>query len=190
VDTLNGGLGDDSFLVDANDIVVEAAGEGEDTILTSDGRVMEASVERLTLQGTASVDVTGNVLGNRIVGNDGNNRLSGLSGLDSLFGGAGDDSLEGGAHRDNLTGGAGADRFIFTPGSGNDTVTDFDGLAGPGGDALDFTAFGITLADLTISSAAGGLNAHHGHGHGRVRAAGRRRLRHAGHGERHPALRG
>jgi serralysin len=52
-----------------------------------------------------------------IIGNDLNNRLFGL---------AGDDTLIGNGGNDRLTGNGGADVFVFSAGSGKDTVVDFD----------------------------------------------------------------
>jgi Ca2+-binding RTX toxin-like protein len=43
-----------------------------------------------------------------------------------------------------LTGGAGSDVFIFEPGSGHDTITDFT----VGQDSLDVSELGVTLADF------------------------------------------
>lgn len=70
----------------------------------------------------------------RMFGDTGNDRLSGGDGRDRLFGGSGDDTLRGGAGADVLDGGrgndllhggAGGDRFVFSPGRGDDVITDF-----------------------------------------------------------------
>ena len=61
-----------------------------------------------------------------LVGGNGDDELFGGNGDDELNGGAGDDILTGGAGEDILTGGSGDDTFIFGPGSGDDTITDFD----------------------------------------------------------------
>jgi Ca2+-binding RTX toxin-like protein len=57
---------------------------------------------------------------------DGQNFLFGYQGKDQLFGLGGDDFLNGGQGKDQLTGGEGADTFVFTKGSGKDTITDFE----------------------------------------------------------------
>ncbi|MEN8918505.1 MAG: Hint domain-containing protein, partial [Octadecabacter sp.] len=44
----------------------------------------------------------------------------------SISGEEGDDTLIGGAGGDVLTGGAGDDTFVYEPGDGNDTITDFN----------------------------------------------------------------
>ena len=52
--------------------------------------------------------------------------LFGKQGKDKLFGLGGDDILNGGQGKDELTGGEGADTFVFTKGSGKDTIMDFE----------------------------------------------------------------
>lgn len=52
--------------------------------------------------------------------------LFGKQGKDKLFGLGGDDFLNGQQGKDELTGGEGADTFVFTKGSGKDTITDFE----------------------------------------------------------------
>ena len=91
VDSLVGGLGNDSYIVDsAADVLVEAAGEGIDTVSSSVDYVLSADLENLTLTGTA-LSGTGNTVGNVITGNAGNNTLDGGAGNDTLNGGAGND---------------------------------------------------------------------------------------------------
>ena len=52
--------------------------------------------------------------------------IFGKQGKDHLFGLGGDDFLNGGQGKDQLTGGEGADTFVFTKGSGKDTIMDFE----------------------------------------------------------------
>ncbi|MBQ4855820.1 calcium-binding protein [Rhodanobacter sp. B2A1Ga4] len=91
-DTLTGGLGDDTYVVDnVDDQVVEAPSEGEDTVESSIDYALGATLENLTLLGTANLNGTGNDQDNVLIGNDGNNRLEGGLGADSLHGGLGND---------------------------------------------------------------------------------------------------
>jgi Ca2+-binding RTX toxin-like protein len=126
-DTMSGGRGNDfAYVDDAGDRVLEAAGEGSDTVFAAvdytlaDGQ----EVERMRGNaGTADLALGGNAFNNEIVGGRGNDTLTGGDGNDTLDGGAG-------AGADTLTGGAGNDVFLFDRdfiGVANvDTVADFD----------------------------------------------------------------
>lgn len=78
-------------------------------------------------------------------GLNGNDTITGGSGNDVLVGGKGNDTLIGGAGNDTLTGGLGADTFVFRPGDGHDTITDFSHIEG---DRIDLSAF----ADFTSAN--------------------------------------
>jgi Ca2+-binding RTX toxin-like protein len=111
-DQMHGGQGNDTFLVDDTaDLVIEAAGEGTDTVLSSVTHHLSSNIENLTLTGGSGSNGFGNELANVILGNTGANRLSGLSGNDRLTGYAGDDTLDGGAGVDTMRGGIGDDRY-------------------------------------------------------------------------------
>ncbi|HST36531.1 MAG TPA: calcium-binding protein [Allosphingosinicella sp.] len=120
-DTLVGGLGDDLYFIDdAGDIVVEASGEGRDIVASNLDYALGpgASIELMTtgfIGGTATLNLTGNELGNELWGNDGVNALHGGGGnaTDALFGFGGNDRLDGGGGLDLLVGGAGQDSFVF-----------------------------------------------------------------------------
>ena len=171
-DRMVGGTGDDIYTVDnAKDVVVENAGEGNDTIITTVNYTLPSNVENLYLNGGATIG-TGNALNNWIVnqnasgsstlyGMDGNDTLIGGSGTDTLVGGSGDDFLrggdgndvlKGGTGKDLLEGGAGADRFVFAPGdlaktyATADTITDFSHAQG---DKIDLSAFDATIGTST-----------------------------------------
>lgn len=131
--TLVGLAGDDTYGVTTlGTVVVEAAGGGIDTVISSVDFTLSAEVEHLNLTGSA-VNGTGNGLANDIKAGAGNQVLSGLggndilnagAGSDTLYGGDGNDNLTGGSGNDKLFGGAGKDTFVF----GQDSVTarDFD----------------------------------------------------------------
>jgi len=93
-DTMIGLGGNDVYLVDnAGDRVIEAAGEGSDTVRTSVSYTLAAdqSVEILEAVGSNSVNLTGNSLANTVRGNAEDNLINGGYGNDTLFGGGGQD---------------------------------------------------------------------------------------------------
>lgn len=151
-DSMSGGVGDDAYLVDAaTDVVVEAAGEGMDSVTSSVTLTLAANVENLTLSGTSGLSGTGNALANVLAGNSGANSLSGLDGDDTLIGGGGNDTL---------IGGLGADSFVFNSTAvGVDVISDFNELNGGGeeGDVLRFEGLGVgTFAYLGSGTFSGG----------------------------------
>src|SRR5262249_57113923 len=102
-DTMTGGRGDDTYIVDnAGDKVIEAAGEGSDIVYAVVDWSMAAGQEIESLRAYAA----GAISGVSLAGNEFNNGLIGGSGNDMLNGGAGDDTLNGGTGDDMLTGGA------------------------------------------------------------------------------------
>ncbi|WP_252381142.1 beta strand repeat-containing protein [Desulfovulcanus ferrireducens] len=149
-DTMTGGTGDDTYVVDsAGDTVIEAVGEGVDTVESHVSYTLADNVENLTLAGTGSSSGTGNEMDNIITGNSGNNSLYGLDGNDSLSGGAGHDLLDGGAGADVMAGNTGddtyvvdtlADTVIENVGEGTDTVHTH----------LDYT-LGANVENLTLT---------------------------------------
>ncbi|HEY8610735.1 MAG TPA: Calx-beta domain-containing protein [Roseomonas sp.] len=134
IDTLDGGEGDDSYVVDGpEDIIIDAG--GIDTIISSVSWTLSASMENLTLSGTAAIDGTGNDLANTLTGNGAGNMLDGGNGDDLLLGGGGNDALNGGYGNDRLEGGSGNDTLVgkggadtMLGGAGDDTYT-VDSLA-------------------------------------------------------------
>lgn len=141
VDTMVGGAGNDVYVVrDAGDQVIEAAGQGLDSVWAYVSTVLAPNVERLFLQpardaagvGIEGLSGTGNVLANTIFGNGFDNTLTGLWG------------------NDTLRGGAGADAFVFnrTPGAGNvDHILDFNRTAVDEGDTLRMDHAVFTAVD-------------------------------------------
>ncbi|YAF72752.1 calcium-binding protein [Pseudomonas sp. G7(2022)] len=91
-DTMIGGGGHDTYIVDnINDIVIELADEGIDTVNISVDYTLTANVEDGQMLGNANLNLTGNALDNVLHGNSGNNILSGGLGADRMIGEGGDD---------------------------------------------------------------------------------------------------
>ena len=96
-DILEGGAGNDTYIVDTQaDSVIEAAGEGTDTVRTSVSYVLnglEIEVLETTNQsGTTAINLTGNDFGNSINGNNGANVINGGGGADTMKGLGGNDT--------------------------------------------------------------------------------------------------
>jgi Ca2+-binding RTX toxin-like protein len=133
-DTLTGGDGNDWYSIDnAKDMVVEADGEGSDTVSSTGSVDLNLprfdNIEHVTLIGGGTINATGNTGANLLRGNAAGNILTG---------GDGADTLDGGLGVDRLTGGSGSDLFVrHALNEGRDIITDFQ--AGAGGDVLDIS---------------------------------------------------
>ena len=122
-DYLEGGAGDDIYIVDdAGDIVAEAAGEGDDGIISSISIFLPDNIERLTLTGTEATGATGNDGDNTLCSSDGANRLIGMGGNDTLIGGGGADTLVGGTGDDYYEVDNAGDTIVELAGQGDDLV--------------------------------------------------------------------
>jgi Ca2+-binding RTX toxin-like protein len=153
VDTLIGALGNDIYIVDnANDLLTENLGEGEDTARASVTYSLDtqgANVEGLTLTGTAAIDGTGNGLANILTGNTAVNTLDGGAGEDTLNGGAGADVMIGGLNSDTYYIDNAADTIIENGGEGNDRI--FTGITYN----LGLNAAEVEIVTLTGTAAIG-----------------------------------
>jgi len=125
-DVMQGGAGNDTYVVDhVGDVVIEAAGGGNDRVLSQVSYTLSDNVETLQLSSSKAIDGTGNAQDNTLIGNAGANVLDGRGGIDTL------------------TGAGGADVFQFQFGEANgDVVTDFIGAGVAGGDILRFLGYG------------------------------------------------
>lgn len=102
-DAMIGGMGNDTYYVDnAGDQVVEAAGQGSDTIWStvSYSLTNAQAVEALYASGPAGLTLQANDLGVSLFGGAGIDTLVGGAGADMLYGGGGADLLRGGAGND------------------------------------------------------------------------------------------
>ena len=102
---MEGGNGNDVYVTDGLDRIVEAVGAGIDTVRSYVTMALGANLENLTLIGGGVQYGSGNGLANRLTGNAHANLLNGYGGNDTLFGGGG------------------ADNFVFQ--SGRDVILDF-----------------------------------------------------------------
>jgi Ca2+-binding RTX toxin-like protein len=140
-DTLQGLAGNDVYIVDADDLVLEAASGGNDLVASTTSYALNAGAEVETLSttysgGVGALNLSGNAFGQTIVGN------------------AGANVLDGGMGADTLQGLGGADTFAFTTalGGGNvDAILDFAG--GSDKIALDDAVFtGLGLGALSANA--------------------------------------
>ncbi|WLI90254.1 Ig-like domain-containing protein [Massilia sp. R2A-15] len=165
-----GTAGNDTYRVVLGKDTTYDGGKGNDKIIGAAGAdVLIGGEGNDTIDGGAGNDViTGNDGIDSLAGGDGNDSLDGGAGNDSLNGGNGDDFVDGGIGDDLVQGGAGADRlvgnagndamlggkgddvldggsgndlFVFSLGSGHDTILGFK----PGEDTI-LTGFGETGA--------------------------------------------
>lgn len=143
-DRLTGGAGNDTFVVDrTQDVIVENANQGTDTVQASLTLTLASNVENLILTGTSNINGTGNTLNNVLTGNSGRNSLSGSTGNDVLDGGTGNDTLTGGEGNDSYYADVAADSIVEQANQGTDHV---------------FAAFNATLGNnleiLTLTGTA------------------------------------
>jgi Ca2+-binding RTX toxin-like protein len=161
-DILNGGAGNDFYVINHYyDQVVEAPGEGVDTVLLKvNSYSLPTNVENFLLTGSATYAYAANstgslymvanaTLGSALISGSGNDVLIGGAGNDSMNGGSGNNYLDGGSGNDLLEtsggnafilGGAGNDTLQTLFGFGNDNLNGGEGndvlLSGSGNDTL------------------------------------------------------
>jgi serralysin len=93
VDTIVGGAGDDIYAVyNTATVIIENAGEGNESVWAAVSYALTANVEDLYLVG--DINGIGSADNNTIIGYGiGNNIIDGGDGIDNLFGGAGNDTF-------------------------------------------------------------------------------------------------
>lgn len=125
---LHGGTGDDAYVIaQFGAVIVEAAGEGTDTVYTTVSFRLPDNVENLVLNDAPRDGArgVGNALDNVISVDSGQSKdvlLYGAAGDDTLHGGQGSDYLDGGTGADRMDGGAGNDTYVV--GDRGDVVTE------------------------------------------------------------------
>jgi Ca2+-binding RTX toxin-like protein len=155
-DTLYGGADNDTYVAEGSETIVEAAGEGTDTVETAlavYSLETIANIERLAGTARTGQSLTGNGLSNEIVGSIGADSLFGLAGNDALRGGAGNDLLDGGAGADAMHGGLGDDVYVVD--DAGDTIVETDYGRDRVETSLASYALGDHLEDLTGTSGLG-----------------------------------
>ncbi|GAA0653566.1 calcium-binding protein [Brevundimonas lenta] len=150
---LQGGLGDDRYILETADTVVEVAGEGTDTV---EARInaynLAANVENLVFGGTGNFSGTGNALNNVMTGGAGDDLLRGRGGVDSLVGGAGVDTADYSQAAAGVHARLDVMRAVNDGDGATDTYTSIEAILGS---AFNDTLVGGTLGDRL----SGGLGA-------------------------------
>lgn len=117
-DKLVGGRGDDLLKGDDGRDLLRGD-EGRDTLKGGKGDdTLEGGLDDDVLRGEGGRDL--------LLGQAGKDGINGGDGADTLDGGNGNDKLDGEGGNDLLIGGDGADQFLFRPGGGVDTISDFE----------------------------------------------------------------
>jgi Ca2+-binding RTX toxin-like protein len=92
-DEMQGGVGNDTYIVNSvNDSILELAGAGYDTVISSTNYLLNQGIEELRLVEGLNIHGTGNSLNNKIIGNNRNNILDGVTGQDTMIGADGNDT--------------------------------------------------------------------------------------------------
>jgi subtilisin-like proprotein convertase family protein len=138
---LTGKAGSDAYVIfDSHDVIVEAAGGGDDTVYARADYVLPENVEALYLLGSAS-HATAHDHGATLVANPfADSTLTGGAGSDllvgthtsasTMLGGSGNDALVAFNSGDVLAGGSGDDLFVFHCGGGlGSEISDFETAA-------------------------------------------------------------
>ena len=155
IDQMTGGTGNDRYIVDTmDDVLIEQAGEGIDTVFASVDWVLGNHLENLELNGEAisgygnglDNEMKGNGLNNILLGNGGDDTIEGHGGHDKIRGNQGNDLIEGGAGRDTIHGDEGHD--IISGGDDNDVIMGDAGIDRLSGNEGADQLFGASIASV------------------------------------------
>lgn len=123
-----GGLGNDYFILQVADTVIETAGQGTDTVEARlNAYVLGANIENLIFGGVGNFTGTGNTGNNLIIGGAGDDILRG-------GGGGGSDHLQGGLGNDTVQMAGLPGQYTIVPEGGGFRIT--DSVAGRDGTIL------------------------------------------------------
>jgi len=150
-DTLVGGTGADTYLIDHTGVtIIENGGEGVDHIETTVSFTMSSNIEDMILTGTAAINGIGNSGQNIITGNSKNNILNaGTAGVDHLTGGKGNDTYIIDHSSVNITENAGEGTDLVQINLNYTLGSDLENLTLTG---TALTAEGNTLSNIIIGN--------------------------------------
>jgi serralysin len=129
--------------IEAINLDLGAGGAGGDWLRYNGSIGVNVNLAIGTATGFASITGVEN-----LIGGTGNDDFAGDAGVNKINGADGNDFIYGAGGNDNLTGGLGQDVFVYIPGSGADTINDFDAWAVGGQDFLNIAGFGINAGNF------------------------------------------
>ena len=156
--TINVAIGPDTF----DDFKNASANTGYQLGATSATVVNTIGGRQTGLTGEGGVVIDNVIAGSgndTITGNNNGGILNGGAGNDTIRAGTGNDFLIGGLGNDRQTGGLGDDTFVFRPGFGKDTVTDFQVGDVNHHDTLDLRGLGFNTLDEVFAATDGAASA-------------------------------
>jgi trimeric autotransporter adhesin len=112
-ETLVGGTGTETFMVNASSTVIEASASGHNNVISSVSYTVPNNVSTMTLIGNSPLIAAGN---------SGNDTITGNSADDTLIAGTGVDTLVGGSQADTFIIDNAADTVVPASGAPNDTI--------------------------------------------------------------------
>ena len=159
-DTMDGGIGNDTYYVDnAGDVIVEAAGNGTDTVTSSVSYTLNAGaeVEVLGYQTAALQDAYTAFNPTTSLASAGDFNFVGNNFAQNIYGTKGANVLDAGRNTDNtkgdtLTGGDGNDTYVVR--NTNDAIVEAVGAAtaASGNDVVFVSAADLTAAGQAVAT--------------------------------------
>jgi Ca2+-binding RTX toxin-like protein len=156
--------GNDTFYMPNSFSTTVYGNGGNDTISAG-----SSTVAQIVYGGAGNDYISGGTGNDVFYGEDGNDNLTGGNGNNSLYGGAGNDTLmggtgnslmDGGTGDDIIYGGTGNDTYVFSLGSGNDTISD----SGADASTSDRVLFSSDVLQNTVALFQNGQNLIIGYG--------------------------